>query len=108
MAKKVTHFTAASLVRLLVFGVVVYLSLLYINSSLSTKKPSSDISPDLPPIVNSIVDSIASSSAFKELSGKISPTIEEIKKLPQKEYEKFKNQLIDELLKRLETTLRSK
>ena len=34
--------------------------------------------------------------------------IEEIKKLPQQEYDKFKNQLIDELLKRLDTTLRSK
>jgi len=108
MAKKITHFTFDSLLRLLVFALLIYLSILYISSSMADKKPSTDISPVLPPIVNSIVDSIASSSAFKDLSNKISPKIEEVRKLPEKEYAKFKNQLIDELLKRLETTLRPK
>jgi hypothetical protein len=106
VAKKVTHFTFDSLVRLAIFALVIYLSILYINSSSIDKKPDPGVASTLPPIVSSIVDNIASSSAFKELSAKVSPKIEEIKKLPQQEYEKFKNQLIDELLSRLESTLR--
>jgi len=108
MAKKVTNFSFDSLVRLAVFVLLIYFAIIFINSSLSDKKPTADKPIDLPPIINSLVDSIASSSAFKDLSAKYTPKIEEIKKLPEKEYEKFKNQLIDELLKRLDSTLRSK
>jgi hypothetical protein len=108
MAKKVKQITFDSIVRLVIFAVLIYLSIIFINSSMAGKTPVISKPADLPPIVSSIVDSIASSSAFKDLSKKYSPKIEEIKKLPQKEYEKFKNQIIDELLKRLDSALRSK
>jgi len=108
MAKKVKRITFDSLVRLVIFGFIVYLAILYINSSRPDKIPTPDTPVNLPPIINLLVDSIASSSAFRELSARYTPKIEEIKKLPQQEYDKFKNQLIDELLTRLDATLRSK
>lgn len=88
MAKKIKrHFTIQSLVRLIIFLVIIFISIIFLSKS---PKNNNNLDFKIP----AILGEATKSAQFIEIQNNISPLIDRLIKYPETKFKEFQKQII--------------